>query len=96
MFRKTAKEQTARFLVVSKHPAGMVWAPNSAVSPTLPDPDKLFRVVLRFDPRQEDRHPDDNDLVLICDPSLHAILTEGTHVQAVWEGKRLLSFELCE
>lgn len=88
-------QKTARFLVVSKRPDGLAYAPNSAVAPVLPEPDKLFRVLLRFDPRQEDRHPDDNDLVLICDPSLHAILTEGTHVQAVWEGKRLLSFDVC-
>ena len=96
MFRKTAEEQTARFLVVSKHPAGMVWAPNSAVSPTLLDPDKLFRVVLRFDPPREHHHPDDNDLELSCSPALHQALTEGQQGIGTWQGKHLLSFEDCE
>lgn len=96
MFRKSVKAQTARFLVVSKKPEGMVYLPNSAVSPTLPDPDKLFRVVLRFDPRRENYHPDDNDLELSCSPQLHEQLTEGQHGNGTWEGKRLLSFEPCE
>lgn len=95
MFLKKTK-QTARFLVVSKTPEGLAYAPNSAVMPVLPDPDKVFRVLLRFDPRQENCHPDDNDLVLSCDPALHDALTEGSFIRGEWEGKRLLSFESCQ
>lgn len=96
MFGKAAKTQTARFWVVSKTSAGMAWASNSAVTPTLPDPDKLFRVVLRFDPPREHYHPDDNDLELSCAPQLYEQLTEGQYGIGSWKGKRLLSFELCE
>lgn len=91
----TTVEKTARFLVVAQRPDGLACAPSSAVAPALPDPDKLFRVLLRFDPRRENCHPDDDDLVLVCDPSLHAALTEGTCIRALWEGKRLHSFEAC-
>ena len=94
MFGKPEKQQ-ARVQVVSKMPDGLAYAPNSAISPVAPDADRLFRVLLRFVPRREHHHPDDNDLILSCDPALYAKLEEGAVICAVWEGKRLLSFEEC-
>ena len=95
MFLKKTR-QTARFLVVSKTPEGLAYAPNSAVAPILPDLNKVFRILLRFDPRRENCHPDDNDLVLSCDPTLYDALNEGSFIQGTWERNRLLSFEPCQ
>lgn len=96
MFQKRSTEQQARVRVLSKTPAGMPYIPGSSITPSLPQPDKLFRVVLRFDPPREHYHPDDNDLELSCTPELYQTLTVGMHGVATWQGKRLLNFVVCD
>ena len=91
MSRQKGPEEN-RFLVVAKSPHPLSYVTPSAISPQSLDPDKLCQVLLRFDPKREHRHPDDNDLLLTCSPELYARLREGTCGVGVWEKKRLLEF----
>lgn len=96
MLDKQKIPQRARFLVVSKQPDGMLYLSNSAIAVQQPPADRLFQVVLRFDPRRKHHHPDDNDLCLTCLPQLYEQLTEGEHGMGTWEGKTLLEFLPCD
>ncbi len=81
------------FVVVSKKPDCGFFAPGSSIG-SPPDPDRMVcQVLLRFEPKREDHHPDDNDLRLICAPDLCDRLAEGSLGTGTWEKDRLLAFE---
>lgn len=79
--------------VVSKTPVGAPFFPNSSISPIVPSNLMLYQVVFCFEQKQEHRHPDDNFLQLICTPEMYEYLRVGMLGIAIWEKKKLISFE---
>lgn len=84
-----ATERTDSFYVVSKDPGYTAFAAGSSLTETF---SPRARVCLRFYPRREGYHSDDNDIILNCSEDVYARLREGTYIRATWLGEELICF----
>jgi len=87
--REQAVERVDRFYVVSKDPGYTAFASGSSLTETF---SSRYRVCLRFYPRREGYHSDDNDIILNCSEDVYLRLREGTCIRASWLGEELISF----
>ena len=92
MFRKSQEVHQNTFWVINKGPKVQSYFPNSSISPFLPDSSKYTKVTLRFDPKREYYHPDDNDVIFDCNITLYSQLEEGMFGIGTWKKKELLDF----
>ena len=84
-----ATERVDRFYVVSTDPGYTAFAAGSSLTETF---SPRSRVCLRFIPRREGYHPDDNDIILNCSEDVYARLREGMYIRATWLGEELITF----
>ena len=88
-----AKEQSAKVVVVNRNPSGgaSFYAHLTSMVDPL-EPEHFTWTEFRYAERRENRHPDDNYLLLKCPVEIYTALQPDMRGTAVWKGKDLLSF----